>query len=121
MMRSFLTGYEANSLTRKGPRIEVLPLLSALAAFATWLVGTKPAVSISGSHPFDQSDGFTRSCVWGARRWCDDGCAFPAIDSWNSYGIPHQRDCISLARPYENVGIPQALTRLGLGWTRLGC
>ena len=28
-----------DSLTRKGPRIEVLLLLSALAAFATWLVG----------------------------------------------------------------------------------
>ena len=28
-----------DSLTRKGPRIKVLLLLSALAAFATWLVG----------------------------------------------------------------------------------
>lgn len=28
-----------DSLTRKGPRIEVLLLLSTLAAFATWLVG----------------------------------------------------------------------------------
>lgn len=28
-----------DSLTRKGPRIEILLLISALAAFATWLVG----------------------------------------------------------------------------------
>ena len=34
-----------DSLTRKGPRIEVLLLLSALAAFATWLVGMACEVS----------------------------------------------------------------------------
>lgn len=31
-------GFE-DSLTRKGPRIEVLLLINALAAFASWLVG----------------------------------------------------------------------------------
>jgi len=53
----------------------VLLLLSVLSAFATWLVGI--ACDATGIDqwltPFDRSGGFTLSCVWDAKRWCDDG------------------------------------------------
>jgi len=81
-----------DSLTRKGPRIKMLLLLSALAAFAEWLVGmAREAAGIDQwLTPFRSKRRLYSVMRLGARRCFDDGWTSRSIASPNNYAYRHQ-------------------------------
>lgn len=100
-----------DSLTRKGKGIEILLLLSALAAFATWLVGT--ACETAGIDqwltPFRSKRRLYSVMRLGGealvRRWSNTRSVTWSI----SFVTPVTYYSISLVCQHENLGKPQAL------------